>query len=319
MNRTKLRIGTRGSRLALLQAEEVKLRLHTAWPDLQQKDVIEIVPITTSGEWRPEHKEQSFHQLGGNKGWFTKELQEALLAGQIDCAVHSLKDVETRGPKDLHICAVLPRLDPADAFISRKAKSLLALAKGSTIGTASVRRQAQILALRPDLKVVPLRGNVDTRLKKLNDGQVDATILALAGLQRSGVIHEVTEVLAADTMLPAAGQGAIGIECRIHDERVNHLLAAINDLPSFAVTACERAFQHELDGSCTTPIAALATIITTEKKLTLRGLVARTDGTRVLEVHDAATFGEGIPLGRRLAKRLKEQMGENFFVLSVSE
>jgi hydroxymethylbilane synthase len=203
-----MRLGTRGSPLALVQAEEVKKKLLSLHPEAS----IEIVPIRTIGDWQNGQKDQRLIDLGGNKGLFTKEIEEALQHGAIDMAVHSMKDVASMLPTNLVIAAILDREDPRDAFVGSTQHTLDALPSGSTIGTSSVRRQAQILARRPDLRVVPLRGNVDTRLKKLGDGIADSIILAVAGMTRLGLANKISSIVETDIMLPAAAQGAIGIE-----------------------------------------------------------------------------------------------------------
>jgi hydroxymethylbilane synthase len=231
----------------------------------------------------------------GGKGLFTKEIEEALLAGEVDLAVHSAKDMQTVLPAGLAIAATLPREDARDVFISRKAARLADLAPGAVVGTASLRRQAQVKRLRPDVSVVPLRGNVETRIRKLDAGEVDATLLALAGLRRLGLADAATAILSADEFLPAVGQGIIAIETREHDARTREMLSRINDAASAAALACERAFLAELDGSCRTPIAGHATIGGTGMQF--RGLIAKPDGSEVVEaqrkgdVKDAANLG----------------------------
>jgi hydroxymethylbilane synthase len=307
-----LRLGTRGSPLALIQAEEVRKQLLKAHAELQQDGEIEIVPIHTSGDWRPEQKERTFLEIGGDKSLFTKEIEEALSAGFVDMAVHSMKDVESQLPANLEIAALLERGDPRDAFISTKAKTLDELAPGSTVGTASLRRQAQILKRRPDLKVVPLRGNVDTRLRKLANGEADATVLALAGMQRLGVANHVASIIDTDIMLPSAAQGALGIEIRRDDETMRRLVNAINVAPVALCLAAERALLRLLDGSCTTPIGALATL-DANGQLTLEGLVARPDGSSVIRMSRTGPGDAPEALGTALGEDLKRSMPPNFF------
>ena len=249
-----LRIGTRGSPLALAQAREVRARLAAAlgW----SADRITIEPIRTTGDMI---RDRPLSEAGG-KGLFTKEIEEALLAGAVDLAVHSAKDMPTLLPAGLMIAAVLPREDARDVFISRKAGALGDLPAGATVGTASLRRQALVKHRRRDLAVVPLRGNVETRLRKLEAGEVDATVLALAGLRRLGLAAAATAVLAVDEFLPAVGQGVIAIEARAGDARVCQLLDAVNHADTAIALAAERAFLAELDGSCRTPIAGHATV-----------------------------------------------------------
>jgi hydroxymethylbilane synthase len=263
-----LRLGTRGSKLARTQAEMVRAGLRArAGIDC------EIVAIRTSGD---RIQDRPLADAGG-KGLFTKELEEALLAGEIDLAVHSMKDVPVLLPAGLAIPAVLAREDPREAFVAPHAKSLAELPKGARIGTSSVRRMAQIARARPDLELVPLRGNVDTRLAKLDAGNFDATLLAFAGLKRLGLESRATSLLAASEWLPALAQGAIGIEIRQSDARTITAIAGLNDENTAVALACERAFQFALDGSCRTPIAGLAVIA--GRRLSFRGEVIAPDGS----------------------------------------
>ena len=261
-----LRIGTRGSPLALAQARQVRERLAAAHGFPPDGIVLEV--IRTTGDMI---RDRPLAQLGG-KGLFTKEIEEALLAGAIDLAVHSAKDMPTLLPPGLAIAAVLPREDARDVFISRKAKALRDLPNGATVGTASLRRQALVKRQRPDLAVVSMRGNVETRLRKLDAGEVDATLLALAGLRRLGLAEAATAVLAVDEFLPAVGQGIIAIEARADDARIHALLAAVNHADTATALAAERAFLTVLDGSCRTPIAGYATV--DAGRLQFRGLIA---------------------------------------------
>jgi hydroxymethylbilane synthase len=297
-----LRIGTRGSALALAQAEETRRRLAAAHPALSAPDAIAIQVIKTTGDL--------VAAIGG-KGLFTKEIERALLDGSIDLAVHSMKDVPTRLPDGLVIDCFLPREDPRDALFCRDAAGFAALPPGAVIGTASLRRQAQILMLRPDLKTVPFRGNVVTRLQKLADGVVDATILAAAGLNRLGNPAAASEILSPETMLPAVAQGAIGIERRAADARAASWLALINDLPTEICVAAERALLAALDGSCRTPIAALATLSGTT--LQLKGLVAMPDGTRHHTASRSGTTADAARLGSDAGAELKRVAGPDFF------
>jgi hydroxymethylbilane synthase len=307
-----LRLGSRGSPLALLQAEETQKKLFASCPGLAEEVEIQIVPIVTSGDWRPEHREQSFRELGGNKELFTKEIDEALLDGHIDMAVHSMKDVGTWLPERMEFMAVLQRVDPRDAFIGRDAQRLEDLPKGATVGTASLRRQAQILAFRPDLRVVPLRGNVETRLKKLAEGQADATLLALAGLTRLGLRDRVSSVLSTDIVLPAAAQGAIGIAARRDDDDVRSLLQKINVRDAFVCVAAERAFLRKLDGSCHTPIGALA-LLDTVGRLHIEGVAAKPDGTSVVRMHANGAAEAAEQIGDALGERVKDALPPDFF------
>ena len=286
----KIRIGTRGSPLALAQARETRERLVAAH-GLDPAD-IEIMPITTTGD---RIKDRPLNEIGG-KGLFTKEIEDALLAGEIHLAVHSMKDLPASLPDRLTIAAVLPREDPRDAFMSPIANSLAELRMGATIGSSSVRRTAQVLRLRPDLKTVQFRGNVETRLRKLSEGAADATFLACAGLNRLGLADKITAAIPVDVMLPAIAQGAIGIEIREDDDATRGLLAAINHAESqFAVT-CERAFLKALDGSCRSPLAGLATL--RGNVLSFRGHALTPDGIHCFETiregaaKDASLMGE---------------------------
>jgi hydroxymethylbilane synthase len=270
-NPVPLRIGTRGSKLALVQAEMVRQGLAaTACP-------CEIVVVKTSGD---RIQDRSLADIGG-KGLFTKELEQALLAGEIDLAVHSMKDVPVAAPDGLAIRAILPREDPRDAFISNSAATLDDLPLRARIGTSSVRRQAQIARARPDLEILLLRGNVDTRLAKLDAGQYDAILLAYAGLKRLGLTARATSLLPLTDWLPALAQGAVGIEIRDTDETAAVAIRALNDPLSETALACERAFQAALDGSCRTPIAGLAAY--TGAHLVFRGEVLAPDGSDFAE------------------------------------
>ncbi len=218
-----LRIGTRGSPMALRQTELVRDRLLAAHPEFAAPGIVEIVTIRTTGD---RVQDRPLADIGG-KGLFAKEIDEALRDGRVDLAVHSLKDLETWLPDGVEIACILPRDDPRDAFLSSKAASLAELPQGAVVGTASLRRQAQLLRRRPDLRVVPLRGNANTRIRKLEAGEVDATLLALCGLQRIGLAHLATEILPREVMLPAVGQGALAVECRAGDAKARELLAPL--------------------------------------------------------------------------------------------
>ncbi len=302
---THLRIGTRGSPLALVQARAVRKRLAEALScDVEE---IELVVIRTSGDTiqdRPLAEE-------GGKGLFTKEIEEALLEGRIDLAVHSAKDMPTFSQPGLMLAACLEREDPRDVFISRKAKSLAALPRGATLGTASLRRQAIAKRTRRDLKVTPLRGNVETRLRKLEAGQVDATLLALAGLKRLGLEGHATAIMSTDEFLPAVGQGAIGIEARESDERIRENLARINHADTFTALSCERSFLAALDGSCKTPIAGHATI--SGDSVHFRGLIARPDGEAAHDITGNGHRADAATIGRDAGLALKRQAGPGFF------
>ncbi|HEY0281839.1 MAG TPA: hydroxymethylbilane synthase [Rhizomicrobium sp.] len=262
-----LRLGTRGSRLGRIQAGMVARELR------QKGTACEIVAVKTTGD---RILDRLLADAGG-KGLFTKELEEALLSGAIDLAVHSMKDVPVALPEDLTIAAILPREDPSDVLIAKRAPTLWQLPAGARVGTSSVRRKAQILRARPDLECVLLRGNVDTRLAKLEAGEIDAVLLALAGLKRLGLAERVTAVLNPKEWLPSLAQGAVGIEIRRSDMRTAALVGALDDEAAAVELACERAFQAALDGSCRTPIAGLARI--EDKRLSFRGEVIAPDGS----------------------------------------
>ena len=302
-----LRIGTRGSPLALAQAELTKAALLAAHADLKAEG-IEIVPIRTTGD---RVQDRTLSEIGG-KGLFTKEIEEALFDGRIDLAVHSMKDMPTFLPPGLTIAAMLEREDPRDVLISPVADSIESLPRGAIVGTASLRRQAQVLALRPDLKVQPLRGNVGTRLDKLARGEAAATLLALAGLKRLGRVEAATAILSTDQFLPAVAQGAIGVEIRAGDARITTLVAPIDHAPTTIAVTAERAMLAVLDGSCRTPIAAHAEILGTA--LRLRGLVALPDGTESHRAEDTgnATLEGAAALGRAVGEKLKALAGPNF-------
>ena len=301
------RIGTRGSPLALAQAEEVRARLTAAHPALAAEGAVEIVVITTTGD---RDRSRPLSEIGG-KGLFTKEIEEALLEDRIDLAVHSMKDVPTWLPEGLEISTILPREDARDALFSSVADSLTALPEGAVVGTVSLRRQAQLLALRPDLEVVPLRGNVDTRLRKLEEGQVAATLLAVAGLRRLGQAERITAALEPEEMLPAVAQGAVGLEVRQDDAEVQALLAPLDDADSATRVRAERACLEVLDGSCRTPIAAYAELAA--GRLRLRGLVALPDGSQVFSAEAEADAADAEGLGRALGQELRIEAGEAFF------
>jgi hydroxymethylbilane synthase len=300
-----LRIGTRGSPLALWQAHEVRARLaaaHGVAPEM-----IAITVIKTSGDII---QDRPLSEVGG-KGLFTKEIEQALIDRSVDLAVHSSKDMPTLLPDGLVLAACLPREDVRDAFISRKASTLAGLAPGAVVGTASLRRQAMVKRLRPDITVVPFRGNVETRLKKLDDGVVDATLLALAGLNRLGRGAAATAILDVDSFLPAVGQGAIGIEARAEDRRTRDLLAAIDDPDTLTAIGAERAFLAVLDGSCRTPIAGHARIAA--GTVAFRGLILRPDGSEALETARTGPIAEAVRLGADAGQELKSRAAPDFF------
>ncbi len=302
-----LKLGTRGSPLALVQAEEVRRRLGEAHPELAAEGAVEIVVIRTSGD---KIQDRTLSEIGG-KGLFVKELDEAQLDRQIDIAVHSMKDLPTWLPDGLEIGAVLPREDPRDALFCSDAGSLAELPSGAVVGTASLRRQAQVLLARPDVTVVPLRGNVGTRLRKLADGEVDATLLALAGLRRLGQEAEATAVLAPEEMLPAVAQGAITVTARTDDARTAAWLAALDDPPTGRRVTAERACLAVLDGSCRTPIAAFAEL-NGDDSLRLRALIALPDGSESHRTERRGSAAEAEALGRDAGEELRGKAGPDF-------
>jgi len=303
----KFKIGTRGSPLALAQAYETRDRLLAAHPDRLKEDSLEIVIIKTTGD---QIQDRALSEAGG-KGLFVKEIEEALLRGDIDLAVHSMKDMETSLPDGLVIDTILPREDPRDAFISRDGTSLDDLPAEAVVGTSSLRRQSQILNRRPDLKVCLFRGAVDTRLRKLKEGEADATLLACAGLNRLGKIDVITHALEKDDMLPAVAQGAIGIEHRDNDAVMGELLAAINDEDSRLRVNFGRAMLAELDVSCRTPIAGHA-VITGDDEITLQASLLSPDGAQRFDVEGSSSFDTSLDLGRRLGKELRDKAGADF-------
>ncbi|MDO8607830.1 MAG: hydroxymethylbilane synthase [Phaeospirillum sp.] len=302
-----LRIGTRGSPLALAQTHETRDRLAAAWPELSGPDAIEIEVIKTTGDLI---QDRPLAEIGG-KGLFTKELDEAMLSGRIHLAVHSMKDVPTVLPDGIDLPCILPREDVRDAFISLKAKCLADLPLGAVIGSASLRRGAQILNRRPDLKVVNFRGNVQTRLRKLEEGVVDATLLAMAGLRRLGLSRHVTAAIEAEDMLPAVAQGAIGITCRADDAVSQRYLTALNCPVSQIRVTAERAFLACLDGSCRTPIAALAEL--DGETLTLRGLIISPDGKVIHAASRVGAKADAVAMGTDAAEELAGLAGSGFF------
>ena len=300
-----LKIGTRGSPLALWQARRVRDALVAAHPALAP-DGIGIVVIRTTGD---RIRDRPLTELGG-KGLFTKEIEAALLAGRIDCAVHSAKDMPTELPPGLGLGACLERADPRDALIARTGDGLASLPRGAVLGTASLRRRAQCLALRPDLVAVPLRGNVETRLRKLAHGAVDATLLAMAGLTRLGRAEAATAVLTLEEMLPAPAQGAIAIEIRRDDARIAALVAALDHAPTSAAVSAERAFLAALEGSCRTPIAAFAEI--GGSTLHLRGRILMPDGSACREIAREGPVDDAAALGTAAGTALRREVGEDF-------
>jgi hydroxymethylbilane synthase len=302
---TLIRIGTRGSPLALAQAAMVRARLAAAHGIDAER--FEVIVIRTTGDMI---RDRPLSEAGG-KGLFTKEIEEALAAGSIDIAVHSAKDMPTALPAGLGIAAVLPREDPRDAFISRKATTLRDLPNGAVVGTASLRRQALVKRARPDLAVINFRGNVETRLRKLDEGEVDATLLALAGLRRLGMPDAATAVLGVDEMLPAVGQGIVAIEARLDDAATLTLLKRINHADSGIALMAERAFLTVLDGSCRTPLAGHAKI--DDNRIYFSGLIAKPDGSEVVETKREGAVADAAAIGADAGDELKRRGGAGFF------
>ncbi len=301
-----LRIGTRGSAMALYQANLVRDRLVAAHPALAAPGMIELDVIRTTGD---RVQNRLLAEIGG-KGLFTKEIEAALIDRRVDLAVHSLKDMETALPPGLVIACVLPRDDPRDALVSRDGAALDALPRGAKIGTASLRRTAQLLRYRGDLCIAPMRGNVDTRLAKLAAGETDALVLALSGLRRLGKEASVSEIVPVDIMLPAVGQGALAIEARADDTEVRDLLAPLHDAASAACVTAERAMLAALDGSCRTPIAGFAEL--TGERLRLRAILLSADGSAERRAEGAGPASEPEALGREIGARLRAGAGPEF-------
>ncbi len=289
-----LRIATRQSKLALWQAEHVASRLRAAHPDLE----VVLVPMTTQGD---RVLDRPLAQVGG-KGLFVKELEVALATDQADIAVHSMKDVPSELPEGMMLAAMLTRADPRDAFLSVRHTGFAALPPGARVGTSSPRRQCQLKALRPDIETHMLRGNVDTRLRKLAEGHYDAIVLASAGLTRLGLEANITEMLDVERSIPAVGQGIVGIECRTDDARSRDLASVLNDRTSQICITAERAFAQRLEGSCQSPIAGYAEL--SENMLTLRGMVGSPDGVRMFRGRVSSLPEMAGRLGVELAEQL---------------
>ncbi len=300
-----LKIGTRGSPLALAQAYETRDRLARAF-DLPDQ-AFEIVVIKTTGD---KVQDRPLKEIGG-KGLFTREIEDDMLAGKIDIAVHSMKDMPTLQPAGLLLDTYLPREDVRDAFISPRVNSFEDLPQGAVVGTSSLRRKAQLKLRRPDLQVVEFRGNLQTRLRKLEEGVAEATFLAMAGLNRLSMDQVPQTPIEVETMLPAVAQGAIGIERRADDMRMAAMLEAIHDLPTGKRLAAERAFLAALDGSCETPIAGLAVL--EGDTIHLRGEVLRPDGSQALNDALRCPVEDGAKAGREMAQNLLQQAGDGFF------
>lgn len=294
MTQLLIRIATRQSPLALWQAEHVKAQLQQAHPLL----TVELVPMVTKGDI---FLDTPLAKIGG-KGLFVKELEQALLDGRADIAVHSMKDVPIDFPQGLALVTICERDDPRDAFVSHHYASIDALPQGAIVGTSSLRRQSQLLALRPDITIKALRGNLGTRLKKLDNGEFDAIILAAAGLKRLGLHQRIRTEITPEQILPAVGQGAIGIECRIDDERVQNLLAPLNHTDTTYRVLCERAMNNHLQGGCQVPIGSYAEL--KGDQIHLRALVGKTDGTEIIRGEITGSLANAEALGVELAKQL---------------
>ena len=305
MQTDRVKIGTRGSPLALAQAHETRARLMAAHG--LPEEAFEIVVIQTSGD---RIQDRPLSEAGG-KGLFTKEIEQAMLDRRIDLAVHSSKDMPTRLPDGLEISAFLEREDVSDAFIGGASETLAGLPDGATVGSSSLRRQALIRRLRPDVAVVMFRGNVQTRLRKLSEGTVHGTLLALAGLKRLGMADVATEILSPDVFPPAPGQGAICIESRIGDAATRRLVDAIGDDTTATALACERAFLAALDGSCRTPIAGLARV--DSDHLHFKGMILSPDGAEVHEIGTEGPASDAARLGRKAGEDVRAKAGARFF------
>lgn len=295
MSSNLLRIATRKSPLALWQANHIRTTLMHHWPTLH----VELVPMITSGDKFLKDKLQAI----GGKGLFVKELEESLLDNRADIAVHSMKDVPALFPPGLSLTAICSRASPFDALVSRSYDSLDALPQGASIGTTSLRRQSQLLAIRPDLQVMPLRGNIHTRLAKLESDEFDAIILAVAGLERMDMGHKITQILSEDSMLPACGQGALGIECRSDDEAIKKLIAPLNDTLSALCVSSERHVNALLGGNCHVPLAVYCTPMP-DSQLLLRACVATPDGETIIKNSQQGHQNDAMVLAERCAQAL---------------
>ena len=289
-----LKIGTRGSKLALAQSQWIKKRIETKYPHIQ----VELVKIKTTGD---KILNSPLSRIGG-KGLFVKEIEEALIREEIDVAVHSMKDVPARLPVALTLSTFPEREDPRDALISIGDRTLEELPQGSGVGTCSLRRAAQLLHLRPDLNMVPLRGNIETRLRKLRSGDLQAIILATAGIKRLGLATNITQVISPEQILPAIGQGALGLEVRRDDENTINLLDFLNHKKTEVTIRAERAFLNELEGGCQVPIAAFARL--NGKNLRLEGMVAELDGSKIIRDELSGEKDRAEEIGIELARRL---------------
>jgi hydroxymethylbilane synthase len=308
ISKEKLIIGSRGSRLSLAQAEHFKDELLLANPGLKT-DQIEIKIIRTSGD---QFKTENLASIGG-KGLFVKEIEQELINNNIDFAVHSLKDVPTFGPNNLILAAFLKRKDERDAFISPVAKSFSQLKPGSTVGTSSVRRVAQLKKLRNDLNIISMRGNIDTRIEKVKEGIYDSIVLAYAGLQRLGFHTQVSEIFDKEKMLPAAGQGVVTIQCRADDFDAIKLVHSVNDKETEIIVNAERSFLHRVNGACDTPVAVNA-VINDEGEIFVRAELLSLDGTKVFQAHKTGLSEKAALIGLDVAEEILDKAGHDFIV-----
>jgi hydroxymethylbilane synthase len=307
-SKEKFIIGSRGSRLSLAQAEHFKDELLLANPNLRAEQ-IELKVIKTSGD---KFKTENLASMGG-KGLFVKEIEEELINKNIDCAVHSLKDVPTFGVPSLMLAAFLKRKDERDAFISPVAKSFNQLKPGSTVGTSSVRRIAQLKKLRSDLNIVSMRGNIDSRIEKVKEGIYDSIVLAYAGIKRLGFHNYVSEIFDKDKMLPAAGQGIVAIQCRVDDFNTIKLLDSINDKETEIIVDAERSFLHRVNGACDTPVAANA-IINEDNEIFLQAELLSLDGSKVFRAHKTGLIEKAVSIGLDVAEEILDKAGHDFIV-----
>ena len=307
-SKEKFIIGSRGSRLSLAQAEHFKDELLLANPTLRAEQ-IELKVIKTSGD---KFKTENLATMGG-KGLFVKEIEEELMNKNIDCAVHSLKDVPTFGVPSLMLAAFLKRKDERDAFISPIAKSFSQLKPGSTVGTSSVRRIAQLKKLRNDLNIVSMRGNIDSRIEKVKEGIYDSIVLAYAGIKRLGFHNYVSEIFDKDKMLPAAGQGIVAIQCRVDDFNTIKLLDSINDKETEIIVDAERSFLHRINGACDTPVGANA-IINEDNEIFLQAELLSLDGSKVFRAHKTGLAEKAVSIGLDVAEEILDKAGHDFIV-----
>jgi hydroxymethylbilane synthase len=307
-SKEKFIIGSRGSRLSLAQAEHFKDELLLANPTLRAEQ-IELKVIKTSGD---KFKTENLATMGG-KGLFVKEIEEELINKKIDCAVHSLKDGPTFGVPSLMLAAFLKRKDERDAFISPVAKSFSQLKPGSTVGTSSVRRIAQLKKLRNDLNIVSMRGNIDSRIEKVKEGIYDSIVLAYAGIKRLGFHNYVSEIFDKDKMLPAAGQGIVAIQCRVDDFNTIKLLDSINDKETEIIVDAERSFLHRVNGACDTPVGANA-IINEDNEIFLQAELLSLDGSKVFRAHKTGLAEKAVSIGLDVAEEILDKAGHDFIV-----